>query len=65
MQTLCRCRAATPQLVLFSQTLHILLMCAAVFHVGALAQEPAAGNPGATKATPAEAAPRKLDDVIA
>jgi imidazolonepropionase-like amidohydrolase len=64
MHTPCRCRVATPARVLSGQTLHILLMCAAALHVGALAQEAAAGNTEATKAA-AEAAPRKLDDVVA
>ncbi len=65
METLRTCRAATLTLVLRAQTLHILLLCVAVFHAGALAQEAAAGNTSSTKAAAAEAAPRRLDDVIA
>jgi hypothetical protein len=65
MQTLCRSRAATSDIVIAGQTLLTLLMCAAVFHSEALAQETAAGNAGAAKVTAASTTPRKLDDVIA
>lgn len=65
MQTLCRCRAAMPAIVLAGQTLLTLLMCAAVFHAEALAQEAAAGNAAAANVPAASTTPRKLDDVIA
>ena len=48
METLRTCRAATLPLVLPAQTLHILLLCVAVFHAGALAQEAAAGDTSST-----------------
>jgi hypothetical protein len=65
MQMLCRCRAATSAIVLAGQTLLTVLMCAAVFHSEALAQEAAAGNAVAAKVPAAPTTPRKLDDVIA